>query len=175
MAAKFLLSLFIVCLFSSHGYAETQAELTSKGMMVEQGKVMMEKGRMMMDHGKVLINEGDKLMKAGMEMMEGKISNRGWWMEEGSLIEKGKMVKSGRETIWKEGDKMIREGLRMIEDTMMIEKGELILKEGILHDVQASLSFAAALASIKMETPGPFGGSLEGVLARMSNRPDVQR
>lgn len=43
------------------------------------------------------------------------------------------------------------------------------------HDVQGSLGFAAALASIKMETPGPFRGSLEDVLARMSNKPAVQR
>ncbi|MCG6533852.1 MAG: PfkB family carbohydrate kinase [Syntrophales bacterium LBB04] len=35
------------------------------------------------------------------------------------------------------------------------------------HDVQESLGFAAALASIKMETPGPFRGSLEDVIARM--------
>jgi sugar/nucleoside kinase (ribokinase family) len=43
------------------------------------------------------------------------------------------------------------------------------------HDVQMSLGFAAALASIKMETPGPFRGSLEDVLARMSNNPPIQR
>jgi len=35
------------------------------------------------------------------------------------------------------------------------------------HGVQESLAFAVALASIKMETPGPFRGSLEEVLARM--------
>ena len=43
------------------------------------------------------------------------------------------------------------------------------------HDVQVSLSFAAALASIKMETPGPFRGSLEDVLARMSTKPAAHR
>jgi hypothetical protein len=37
------------------------------------------------------------------------------------------------------------------------------------------LSFAAALASIKMETPGAFRSSLEDVLARISNKPAVQR
>ena len=36
------------------------------------------------------------------------------------------------------------------------------------HTVQESLRFAVALASIKMETPGPFRGSLEEVLARMN-------
>jgi sugar/nucleoside kinase (ribokinase family) len=36
------------------------------------------------------------------------------------------------------------------------------------HPVQDSLAFAVALASIKMETPGPFQGRLEDVLARMS-------
>jgi sugar/nucleoside kinase (ribokinase family) len=36
------------------------------------------------------------------------------------------------------------------------------------HTVQESLRFAVALASIKMETPGPFRGSLEDVLARMN-------
>lgn len=35
------------------------------------------------------------------------------------------------------------------------------------HDVPESLKFAATLASIKMETPGPFHGSLDDVLARM--------
>jgi sugar/nucleoside kinase (ribokinase family) len=33
--------------------------------------------------------------------------------------------------------------------------------------VVESLKFAAALASIKMERPGPFSGSLEQVLERM--------
>ena len=36
------------------------------------------------------------------------------------------------------------------------------------HTVQESLRFAVALASIKMETPGPFRGSLEDILARMN-------
>jgi len=36
------------------------------------------------------------------------------------------------------------------------------------HPVEESLAFAVALASIKMETPGPFQGSLQDVLARMS-------
>jgi len=35
------------------------------------------------------------------------------------------------------------------------------------HSVEESLKFAAALASIKMETPGPFRGTLEDVLKRM--------
>ena len=35
------------------------------------------------------------------------------------------------------------------------------------HPVGDSLRFAVALASIKMETPGPFRGTLEDVLARM--------
>jgi sugar/nucleoside kinase (ribokinase family) len=35
------------------------------------------------------------------------------------------------------------------------------------HDVAESLKFAAALVSLKMETPGPFGGTLADVLARM--------
>ncbi|NWG01757.1 MAG: hypothetical protein HXY44_02735 [Syntrophaceae bacterium] len=43
------------------------------------------------------------------------------------------------------------------------------------HDVQESLRFAAALTSIKMETLGPFRGSLEDVLAKMSNKPAVKR
>jgi sugar/nucleoside kinase (ribokinase family) len=38
------------------------------------------------------------------------------------------------------------------------------------HDVTESLKFAAALVSIKMETPGPFGGTLAEVLARMQAR-----
>ena len=35
------------------------------------------------------------------------------------------------------------------------------------HDVRESLRFAAALASIKMESPGPFKGSFEDVLNRI--------
>lgn len=35
------------------------------------------------------------------------------------------------------------------------------------HDVPESLKFAAAMVSIKMETPGPFAGTLEDVLERM--------
>ena len=35
------------------------------------------------------------------------------------------------------------------------------------HGVEESLKFAATLASIKMETPGPFRGTLEDVLRRM--------
>jgi sugar/nucleoside kinase (ribokinase family) len=42
------------------------------------------------------------------------------------------------------------------------------LARRIDHPVQESLTFAVALASIKMETPGPFQGRLEDVLARMS-------
>jgi sugar/nucleoside kinase (ribokinase family) len=42
------------------------------------------------------------------------------------------------------------------------------LARRIDHPVQESLAFAVALASIKMETPGPFQGRLEDVLARMS-------
>jgi sugar/nucleoside kinase (ribokinase family) len=41
------------------------------------------------------------------------------------------------------------------------------LARRIDHTVQESLAFAVALASIKMESPGPFRGSLEDVLARM--------
>ena len=36
------------------------------------------------------------------------------------------------------------------------------------HDIPTSLKFAAALVSIKMETPGPFQGTLAEVLARMN-------
>jgi sugar/nucleoside kinase (ribokinase family) len=35
------------------------------------------------------------------------------------------------------------------------------------HDIPTALKFAAALVSIKMETPGPFRGTLADVLARM--------
>ncbi len=36
------------------------------------------------------------------------------------------------------------------------------------HSVEDSLRFAAALASIKLESPGPFRGSLDDVFARMN-------
>ena len=35
------------------------------------------------------------------------------------------------------------------------------------HDVTTALKFAAALVSIKMETPGPFQGTLEDVYDRI--------
>ena len=38
------------------------------------------------------------------------------------------------------------------------------------HDVRESLKFAAALVSIKMETPGPFNGTLEDVLIRLKEK-----
>jgi sugar/nucleoside kinase (ribokinase family) len=37
------------------------------------------------------------------------------------------------------------------------------------HGISESLKFAAALASVKMETPGPFRGTLEQVLERMNS------
>lgn len=42
------------------------------------------------------------------------------------------------------------------------------LARRIDYSVEESLKFAVALASIKMETPGPFQGSLQDVLSRMS-------
>jgi sugar/nucleoside kinase (ribokinase family) len=38
------------------------------------------------------------------------------------------------------------------------------------HNVPESLKFAAALVSIKMETPGPFSGTLEDVLKRLKEK-----
>ena len=38
------------------------------------------------------------------------------------------------------------------------------------HDVTESLKFAAALVSIKMETPGPFKGTLEDVARRLKEK-----
>lgn len=38
------------------------------------------------------------------------------------------------------------------------------------HDVRTSLKFAAALVSIKMETPGPFKGTLEDVARRLKEK-----
>jgi sugar/nucleoside kinase (ribokinase family) len=38
------------------------------------------------------------------------------------------------------------------------------------HDVKTSLKFAAALVSIKMETPGPFKGTLEDVARRLREK-----
>jgi hypothetical protein len=40
---------------------------------------------------------------------------------------------------------------------------------GIDHGVEDSLRFAAALTSIKMESTGPFKGSLEEVMMRMND------
>ncbi len=41
------------------------------------------------------------------------------------------------------------------------------LARRIDHEAAESLKFAAALVSIKMETPGPFNGSIDDVFARM--------
>jgi sugar/nucleoside kinase (ribokinase family) len=41
------------------------------------------------------------------------------------------------------------------------------LARRLAHGVEESLAFAAALTSLKMESPGPFTGSVEQVLARM--------
>jgi len=38
------------------------------------------------------------------------------------------------------------------------------------HDITESLAFASALASIKVETPGPFTGSVDQVLERMGTQ-----
>jgi sugar/nucleoside kinase (ribokinase family) len=38
------------------------------------------------------------------------------------------------------------------------------------HDIRESLKFAAALVSIKMETPGPFKGTLDDVLVRLKEK-----
>lgn len=38
------------------------------------------------------------------------------------------------------------------------------------HNAAEALKFAAALVSIKMETPGPFNGTLDDVIARMQSR-----
>jgi sugar/nucleoside kinase (ribokinase family) len=38
------------------------------------------------------------------------------------------------------------------------------------HDVRTSLKFAAAVVSIKMETPGPFKGTLEDVARRLKEK-----
>jgi len=38
------------------------------------------------------------------------------------------------------------------------------------HDVAESLKFAAALVSIKMETPGPFNDTLENVYKRLKEK-----
>ena len=40
------------------------------------------------------------------------------------------------------------------------------------HGVEDSLKFAVALCSMKMETPGPFAGSLEQVLQRIAAEDD---
>ena len=41
------------------------------------------------------------------------------------------------------------------------------LARRLTHGVEESLAFAAALTSLKMETPGPFTGTVEQVLSRM--------
>ncbi|MFL7792422.1 MAG: carbohydrate kinase, partial [Anaerolineae bacterium] len=38
------------------------------------------------------------------------------------------------------------------------------------HDVEKSLRFAAALVSLKMESPGPFQGTLDEVMKRIEEK-----
>jgi sugar/nucleoside kinase (ribokinase family) len=42
------------------------------------------------------------------------------------------------------------------------------------HDPKESLKFAAALVSVKMETPGPFNGTLEDVLIRLKEKHSIE-
>ena len=49
------------------------------------------------------------------------------------------------------------------------------LARRIDHPIEQSLKFAAALASIKMESPGPFTGTLEDVLKRIISDADAQK
>ncbi|MBN1999119.1 carbohydrate kinase [candidate division KSB1 bacterium] len=44
------------------------------------------------------------------------------------------------------------------------------LSQRLDHEVAESLKFAAALVSIKMESPGPFNGTLEAVYQRLKER-----
>jgi hypothetical protein len=53
------------------------------------------------------------------------------------------------------------------KDTHPLEPFKAAGIDVYLRPVHESLRFAATLASIKMETPGPFRGSLEDVLSRM--------
>jgi len=43
------------------------------------------------------------------------------------------------------------------------------------HDARESLKFAAALVSIKMETPGPFKGTVEDVAKRLREKHSSER
>jgi sugar/nucleoside kinase (ribokinase family) len=44
------------------------------------------------------------------------------------------------------------------------------LSQRLDHEVAESLKFAAALVSIKMESPGPFSGTLEDVYKRLKEK-----
>jgi sugar/nucleoside kinase (ribokinase family) len=83
----------------------------------------------------------------------------------------GVFARYKRDTLFEKFSNENSQGRTGRGDTVM----RAYLVRRIDHDVQASLIFAAALASIKMETPGPFRGSLVDVLARMNNKPAVQR
>jgi hypothetical protein len=86
---KLFITLLLMCLISTYSYAQEKMDLTSKGMMVEQGKAMMDHARVMIESGKTLMGEGDNMMKAGMNMMEGKISDKGSWALELNLEKRG--------------------------------------------------------------------------------------
>src|SRR5512147_300027 len=100
LGAKLAIILFSMCLIYSYTYAQTNTDMTNKGMMMEKGRAMMEHARTMIESGKVLTNEGDNMMKAGMEMMEGKIGDKGSWTAELNLESRGKMIKDKGDAIW---------------------------------------------------------------------------
>jgi sugar/nucleoside kinase (ribokinase family) len=52
-------------------------------------------------------------------------------------------------------------------NTGIVQKTAAYLARRMDRDAPEALKFAAALVSIKMETPGPFVGTLDDVLARM--------
>jgi sugar/nucleoside kinase (ribokinase family) len=75
----------------------------------------------------------------------------------------GVFVRHGGKTYFQEFTSKNMEGRTGRGDTVFAS----YLVRRMDHDVADSLQFAAALTSIKMETPGPFMGTLEEVLDRM--------
>ncbi len=78
----------------------------------------------------------------------------------------GVFVQHNRETFFESFSNRNTQGRTGRGDTVM---GAYLIRR-IDHDVLDSLAFATALASIKMESPGPFRGTLEDVLLRIGNK-----
>lgn len=83
------------------------------------------------------------------------------------------MVSHSSEVIIYDGKQIHRAPFNPSNLTGRTGRGDTVfmsyISRRLTHDVADSIRFAAALTSIKMETPGPFKGNIDQVLTRMKN------